>query len=98
VGLPSTSANRDPADDAVGRTRTPTLLIAPIHDKQIVPERVRALYDDLGAEEKVLIDLGCSSHAAMWERNHEVMFRASREWLTAGTVDGQAQGIVRKGY
>jgi pimeloyl-ACP methyl ester carboxylesterase len=84
--------------DAVGRTRTPTLLIAPIHDKQIVPERVRALYDDLGAEEKVLIDLGCSSHAAMWERNHEVMFRASREWLTAGTVDGQAQGIVRKGY
>jgi hypothetical protein len=34
----------------------------------------------------------------MWERNHEVMFRASREWLTAGTVDGQAQGIVRKGY
>jgi pimeloyl-ACP methyl ester carboxylesterase len=84
--------------ESVGRLRTPALLVAPIHDKQVLPERVRALYDDLGAEQKVLLDLGCASHNAMWERNHEILVRASLEWLTAGTVDGQAQGIVRKGY
>lgn len=83
---------------AVQRTRTPTLLIAAIHDKQITPDRVHALYDDLGAEDKVLVDLGCASHAAMWERNHHLLFRASLEWLTAGTVDGQREGVVRMGY
>ncbi|HLF12459.1 MAG TPA: alpha/beta fold hydrolase [Gammaproteobacteria bacterium] len=83
---------------AVGRSRTPTLMVAAIHDQQITPDRVRALYEDLGAEQKVLIDLGCSSHAAMWERNHLLLFRASLEWLTAGSVDGMQQGVVRLGY
>jgi len=45
-----------------------------------------------------LLDLGCSSHNAMWETNHLVLFRASLEWLTAGTVQGMAQGVVRLGY
>ena len=35
-------------------------------------------------KEKVFIDLGCSSHNAMWEKNHLLLFRASLEWLTAG--------------
>lgn len=83
---------------AVARTHTPALLIAAIHDAQITPDRVQALYDDLGAEQKVLVDLGCSSHAAMWERNQELLFGASLEWLTTGTVDGQQNGIVRLGY
>ena len=83
---------------AVARTRTPTLMIAAIHDAQITTDRVRALYEDLAAEDKVLIDLGCSSHAAMWERNHDLLFRASLEWLRTGTVEGMRQGIVRMGY
>ena len=83
---------------ALGRTRTPTLMIAAIHDRQITPDRVRALYDDLGAEQKVLIDLGCASHAAMWERNHHLLFRASLDWLLTGAIDGMQQGIVRLGY
>jgi pimeloyl-ACP methyl ester carboxylesterase len=83
---------------AVGSTRTPTLLVAAAHDQQIRPERVQALYEDLGAEQKVLVDLGCSSHAAMWERNHQLLFRASLDWLTSGVVEGQSSGIVRIGY
>jgi hypothetical protein len=83
---------------AARQTRTPTLLVAAIHDLQITPDRVRALYDDLGADQKVLVDLGCSSHAAMWERNHLELFRASLEWLRSGTVEGMQQGIVRLGY
>jgi pimeloyl-ACP methyl ester carboxylesterase len=83
---------------AVERMQTPTLMVAGIHDKQVAPERVREYFEDLGAENKVLVDLGCSSHNAMWEANHLILFRASLEWLTSGTVEGMKQGVVRLGY
>jgi pimeloyl-ACP methyl ester carboxylesterase len=83
---------------AVERMQTPTLMVAGIHDKQVVPERVREYFADLGAGSKVLLDLGCASHNAMWETNHGILFRASLEWLTAGTVQGMSQGVVRLGY
>ena len=83
---------------AVERMRTPTLMVAGAHDKQVAPERVREYFADLGAENKVFVDLGCSSHNAMWEANHLLLFRASLEWLTAGTVEGMSQGVVRLGY
>jgi len=83
---------------AVERMQTPTLMVAGVHDKQVDPARVRDYFADLGAQSKVLLDLGCSSHNAMWESNHLLLFRASLEWLTAGTVEGMAQGVVRLGY
>ena len=61
-------------------------------------ERVRELHADLGAPQKVLIDLGCSSHNAMWEKNHMLLFRASLEWLDKGTVNGAKEGVVKMGY
>jgi fermentation-respiration switch protein FrsA (DUF1100 family) len=82
----------------VGRTETPMLLVAAIHDRQITPDRVRDLYEDLGSAGKVLIDLGCASHNAMWERNHVLLFRASLEWLRDGSVSGMQSGVVRLGY
>ena len=33
---------------------------------------------------KVLLDLGCSSHNAMWETNRTLLFDASAEWLANG--------------
>src|SRR5262245_45693108 len=63
-----------------GKTQIPTLLFAGVHDKQVPPERVRDLYTDLAAKDKVFVDLACASHNAMWERNHLLMFRASLEW------------------
>src|SRR5688572_319733 len=82
----------------VARTQTPTLMIAAVHDVQVQPARVNDLYADLGAKEKVLVDLGCASHNAMWERNHALLFRASLEWLEKGTVNGMQQGVVKMGY
>ena len=82
----------------IGGTKIPTLMIAAALDKQVPAERVRAAYDDLGASEKVLVDLGCASHNAMWESNHLLMFAASLEWLTKGTVDGARSGVIRMGY
>ena len=82
----------------VARMQTPTLMVAPIHDGQVAPARVNELYADLGSAQKVLVDLGCASHNAMWERNHTLLFRASLEWLEKGTVNGMQQGVVRTGY
>jgi pimeloyl-ACP methyl ester carboxylesterase len=82
----------------VAAMRTPTLMVTGEHDKQVAPDRVRDLYADLGAGQKVLIDLACSSHNAMWERNHLLLFKASLEFLTNGTVNGLQQGTLRLGY
>jgi pimeloyl-ACP methyl ester carboxylesterase len=82
----------------VTKTQTPTLMVGGIHDKQVAQERVKELYEDLGASQKVMIDLGCSSHNAMWEKNHTTLFRASLEWLEKGTVNGSSTGILRMGY
>jgi pimeloyl-ACP methyl ester carboxylesterase len=81
-----------------GKMQIPTLLIAAALDKQVLPERVRDLYTDLGAKDKVLMDLACASHNAMWERNHLLMFQASREWLMQGSVNGTKSGVVKVGY
>jgi pimeloyl-ACP methyl ester carboxylesterase len=80
------------------QTTMPTLMVAGAHDKQVPPERVRDLLADLGAAQKVFVDLACSSHNAMWERNHLALFRASLEWLTSGSVNGAKDGVVRLGY
>jgi hypothetical protein len=74
------------------------LMVAGIHDKQVPPDRVRQLYTDLGAPQKMLIDLGCSSHNAMWEMNHLALFDASLQWLTTGAVNGTRNGVLRLGY
>jgi pimeloyl-ACP methyl ester carboxylesterase len=80
------------------QVRTPALLVTGAHDKQVLPERVRQLYADIGSPGKVLVDLACSSHNAMWENNHALLFRASLEWLQQGSVNGMKAGTVRLGY
>ncbi len=82
----------------VAAMKTPTLMITGEHDGQVQPGRVHDLYADLGPTSKVLIDLACSSHNAMWEKNHRLLFQASLEWLVKGTVNGANQGKVRLGY
>lgn len=83
---------------AVAATRVPTLMITGQYDKQVPSSRVHDLYSDLASDSKVLVDLACSSHNAMWEKNHMLLFQAATEWLTKTTVSGVKQGIVRLGY
>ena len=82
----------------VAKMTIPTLMVSGQHDKQADPQRVRDLYADLGSREKVFIDLACSSHNAMWEKNHRLLFRASLDWLALGSVSGTQQGTVKLGY
>jgi len=83
---------------AVTKMKMPTLMVSGANDKQVPPERVRDLYADLGSPEKVFVDLACSSHNAMWEKNHLLLFSASLEWLTKGTVKGAHEGTLKIGY
>jgi pimeloyl-ACP methyl ester carboxylesterase len=84
--------------EIVAKTQLPILMVSGEHDKQVPSARVRDLYADLGSHQKVFIDLACSSHNAMWEKNHLLLFRASLEWLTRGTVNGKQEGMQRLGY
>lgn len=84
--------------EAAARVTVPTLLVAGVHDVQVPPAGVARLHADLGATEKLLLDLGCSSHNALWERTHLLLFQASREWLERSSVNGVARGTVRLGY
>jgi len=84
--------------DIAAKTQIPMLMASGGHDKQVPTERVRELYADLPSHQKVFIELACSSHNAMWEKNHLLLFRASLEWLTKGSVNGKQEGMLRLGY
>jgi pimeloyl-ACP methyl ester carboxylesterase len=84
--------------DAARKIQIPALLVAGAHDKQVQPAGVRTLYDDLGSQQKVFVDLACSSHNALWENNHLLLFRASLDWLTKGSVNGEKTGMLKLGY
>ncbi len=92
--VPSWGFNRA----VVSKMQTPTLMVSGVHDKQVPQERVREYYQDLGAPEKVFVDLACSSHNAMWEKNHLLLFQASLEWFQQGTVNGAKTGMMKLGY
>jgi pimeloyl-ACP methyl ester carboxylesterase len=83
---------------ALVNLKIPTLLVSGAHDKQVDPANVRQLHSAIGATDKVFVDLGCSSHNALWEKNHLVLFEASRQWLTDASVNGAKTGTLRLGY
>ncbi len=78
--------------------KVPALLVAGAHDKQVSPASVKVLYEAMGSEARVYAELACSSHNALWEKNHTLLFQASLDWLTSGKVNGTAKGEVRLGY
>jgi len=80
--------------EVVAKTQIPTLMVSGEHDKQVPPERVRELYADLGSHQKGIRRSCLFSHNATWEKNHLLLFRASLEWLTRGSVNGKQEGIL----
>ena len=76
----------------VQNTRTPIMMVAGTHDGQVDPERVREFYADLGAEQKVYIEMHCSSHNAMWERDAEQLFDATYQWLSTTSYEDRSTG------
>lgn len=77
----------------VAATRTPILMVAGIHDAQVSAERVREFYADLGAPQKVYIEMHCASHNAMWEKDAVKLFDATWQWLSTTSYEGQGAGM-----
>jgi pimeloyl-ACP methyl ester carboxylesterase len=84
--------------EAVAKMTMPVLLVSGQYDRSVPQDRVRDLYNDLPGHNKVFVDLACSSHYTMWERNHLLLFKASLEFLNSGTVDGKSEGMLSLGY
>lgn len=82
----------------VATFKAPYLMITGEHDVQVPPARVGELFQDLGSENKVLVDLACSSHNAMWEKNRQLVYDVTVQWLRDGKVNGVSNGTVRLGY
>lgn len=81
--------------ELVAQIRTPFLVFAAEQDKQVAPQNVHNFYADLGSEKKVLVDLACASHNALWERNRQALYEATVNWLREGKIHGMDRGIVR---
>jgi pimeloyl-ACP methyl ester carboxylesterase len=82
----------------VAGTKIPTLMVSGEHDRQVPQERVKEMYEDIGSAQKVFVNLACSSHNAMWEKNHLLLFQASLDWLTKGAVEGTEHGMLSLGF
>jgi pimeloyl-ACP methyl ester carboxylesterase len=78
----------------VANTRAPLLMVAGTHDAQVNAQLVKDLYADYGAAEKMYFEMTCSSHNAMWEKDAEILFDATYQWLTTTTYNGLGSGML----
>jgi pimeloyl-ACP methyl ester carboxylesterase len=81
--------------DIAATLKSPLLLFSPLTDVQVAPARVKELYDDAGSPQKIIATVACASHNAAWERAHGLIFSASVEFLTRGTVNGAREGELK---
>ena len=82
------------------RVQAPSLVIEGEFDHMsslTTPESIRAADADLETSNKVFVNLACSSHFALWETRHLLMFQASLEWLRASSVNEVTDGEIRLG-
>ena len=74
------------------QVRAPTLIL--VGEQDFLLEADRQLYADLtGTERKVLVEMACATHFAVWETTqHKLLHEASLERLEEGTFRGSAAG------
>lgn len=77
------------------QVKAPALLLSGELDQEVLPIRVRELYEDLGSTSKVLMNMECTSHYTPYETQYKVMHKASKDWLLHGSVIGVSRGELR---
>jgi pimeloyl-ACP methyl ester carboxylesterase len=77
---------------SAAQVQAPTLVIRGDLDTQAPEPGVRDLYADLGTNQKVFVHVACAAHQLVWETQHMILLRASREWLRHGTFAGHDNG------
>ncbi len=78
---------------AAAKIQVPTLMMVGEQDDLLKSNL--ELFDDLGASRKVFVRIACGTHFINWERQREVLHRASLEWLTKGRFGGVDRGRLR---
>jgi pimeloyl-ACP methyl ester carboxylesterase len=89
----------------VAKMHAPTLIIfgefdrggAGTGDINVAGEARRNLFADLGATSKVLLEVACASHYALWETSYPILHQASLDWLQNGSINGVTRGSLRVG-
>jgi len=82
--------------DAANGSNTPVLLLVGDHDNPFV-DRALKLYEDSGADDKVIAYIACASHFAQYESSRNYLFDASLQWLRDVSVNGVKNGRIRIG-
>lgn len=72
--------------------KVPMLIIVGENDRRLA--NARNLHQDLGAQDKILLEVPCASHFLLWERSHKILYTASAEWLRNGSLAGVRHGIL----
>ena len=78
----------------IANLKIPTLVIGGMLDKNVVPSIRQAFFSDLGAVDKLHIEVTCASHFMLWENQYHALHRASRDWLRTQSVLGRKRGHI----
>jgi pimeloyl-ACP methyl ester carboxylesterase len=76
-----------------GRVEAETLLVRGNLDTLVGPSQTDPLNEDLQSPH-LYLQIDCGSHFLAWERQHDILLRASSEWLRHGSFEGFASGTV----
>ena len=60
-------------------------------------DQLHALFEAVGAPQKVAVEIAGASHYALWETPHLLLYQSSLDWLTEGAIKGVRQGSLRLG-
>jgi pimeloyl-ACP methyl ester carboxylesterase len=75
------------------KVQIPTLIMVGEHD-DLMRSNLE-LFDDLGASEKVFLDIAGGTHFMNWEKQRRVLHKASIDWLKNGSLGGAKTGTFR---
>ena len=79
--------------NAAKKIAAPTLIM--VGEQDALTKSNLELFDDLGAQHKVFLGVACGTHFMNWEKQRRVLHKASVDWLSSGSLDGQASGMFR---
>ena len=79
--------------NAAKKIAAPTLIM--VGEQDDLTKSNLELFDDLGAQHKVFLGVACGTHFMNWEKQRRVLHKASIDWLSNGSLDGQTGGMFR---
>lgn len=79
--------------DTVASIQIPALLLAGEHDNLAPALSVFVLYNDLGADNKVMIEVNRTAHSPYWENRSQDVYSLCTQWLNTQQIDDHTTGV-----